>query len=56
MGGETLGPLKALFPSVGECQDGEVGLVGEHPHRSRGRRVGWGCAEVKLGKWVTFEV
>jgi hypothetical protein len=43
MGGEALGPMKAQCPSVGECQDGEVGVgrwVGEHPHRSRGWGMG----------------
>ena len=28
MGGEALGPVKALCPSVGECQVQEVGVVG----------------------------
>ena len=40
MGGESLGPLKAQFPSVGACQGGEVGVgrrEGDPPHRSRGR-------------------
>jgi len=35
--GEALGLLKACFPSVGECQDVEVGVGGwkwEHPHRN----------------------
>ena len=39
MGGEALGPVKALCPSVGECQSQEVevgGLV------SRGRGMGIG--------------
>jgi hypothetical protein len=39
MEGEALGPVKAWSPSVGECQDRETrvgGLVGKHPHRSRG--------------------
>jgi hypothetical protein len=35
MGGEALGPLKALCPSVGECQGQEVGEGGLV---SRGRR------------------
>jgi len=33
----ALGPVKALFPSVGECQGGEVGMTGwedKHPQRS----------------------
>ena len=45
MGGEALGPVKALDPSVGECEGGEAGVgewVGEHPHRSRGRWDGIG--------------
>ena len=40
---EALGPVKAQCPSVGECQGREEGVgrwVGEHPHRSRGRRDG----------------
>jgi hypothetical protein len=28
MGGEALGPVKALCPSVGECQEREVGVGG----------------------------
>jgi hypothetical protein len=28
MGGEALGPVKVLSPSVGECQGQEVGMVG----------------------------
>ena len=28
MGGEALGPVKALSPSVGECQGQEVGVGG----------------------------
>jgi hypothetical protein len=28
MGGEALGPVKALCPSVGECQDREAGVGG----------------------------
>jgi hypothetical protein len=39
MGGEVLGPEKAKCPSVGECQDREVG-VGELV--SRGREDGIG--------------
>jgi hypothetical protein len=51
MGGEALGLVKALFPSVGECQGREVG---EHCQRSRGR--GNGFLEGKLGKGKTFEM
>jgi hypothetical protein len=28
MGGEALGPVKALCPNVGECQGQEVGVGG----------------------------
>jgi len=45
VGGEALGPGKALYPSVGECQGKEAGVdrwVGEGPHRSRVREVGIG--------------
>jgi hypothetical protein len=28
MGSEALGPVKALFPSIGECQDQEWEWVG----------------------------
>ena len=63
MGRETLDPVKALWPSVGEWQAREVGVggcLGEHPHRSRGRgdeigasRWGWVmCQE----KGITFEM
>jgi hypothetical protein len=39
MGGEALGPVKALGPSIGECQDQEGGGGGLE---SRGRGNGWG--------------
>jgi hypothetical protein len=45
MGGETLGPVKAQFPSAGECQGRQVGVgvwVGAHCHRSREREDGMG--------------
>jgi hypothetical protein len=37
--GEALGLVKALYPSIGECQDREVGVGGLV---SRGRRDGMG--------------
>jgi hypothetical protein len=46
--GEALDHVKAQFPSVGECQDSEVGgggWKGDHPHRSRGRRKGIGSIQ-----------
>jgi hypothetical protein len=39
MGGEALGPVKALCPSVGECQGQEVGVGGLV---SRGKQEGIG--------------
>ena len=52
MGEEALGP--ALCPSVGECKGREAGVgwwVGEHSHRSRGRKDGianfWGVGPEK---------
>jgi hypothetical protein len=56
MGGEALGPGKALSPSIGECQDRKVG-VGSLV--SRGRREGGGdrgFSEGKPGKGITFEM
>jgi hypothetical protein len=37
--GEALGLMKDQCPSVGECQDREVGMGGLV---SRGRGIGWG--------------
>jgi hypothetical protein len=37
MGGEALGPMKVLCPSIGECQGQEVGVSGLG---SRGRERG----------------
>ena len=39
MGGEILGPEKARFPSVRECQDREVG-VGGLVSREMGDEIG----------------
>jgi hypothetical protein len=54
MGGEALGPGKAQCPSVGECQDREVG-VGGLVTRGMGK---WdrGFSEGKTGKGITFEM
>jgi hypothetical protein len=51
--------VKVRFPSVGECQDYELGMgrwEREHPHR--GREGGWerGLLEGKSGKRIAFEV
>jgi hypothetical protein len=52
MGAEALGPVKALCPSIGKCQDQEWECVG-----SRGRGGGdRGFLERKLGKEITFEM
>ena len=53
MGGEALGPVKALCPSIGECQgqDGSGWVV------EQGESVGdRGFSEGKLGKGITFEM
>ena len=39
MGGETLGSVKVLCPSIGECQGQEVG-VSELVSRGRGKGIG----------------
>jgi hypothetical protein len=50
MGGEALGPVKVLYPSVGECQ----GQVGE---QEEGEEHGGGLVlERKPGKGITFEM
>jgi hypothetical protein len=55
MGGETLGPVKALCPSIVDCQDQEFqcsGWVGEQGEGGKDR----GYSEGKLGKGITFEM
>jgi hypothetical protein len=44
MGGEDLGPVKALCPSVGECQ-GQEAEVGGLVRRGRGEVIGEGCLQ-----------
>jgi hypothetical protein len=53
MGGEALGPVKDLCPSVGECQcqEGQVCMLA-----SRGSWRGEGFLEGKPGKRITFEM
>jgi hypothetical protein len=51
MGGEALGPVKALSPSIGECQDQEWEWVGWGAGGEEGDR---GFSEGKLGKGKTF--
>jgi hypothetical protein len=50
MGGEALGPVKALCPSIGKCQDQEW------EWGVRGRRGDRGFSEEKPGKGITFEM
>ena len=53
MGGEALGPVKALCPSIGECQGQEVGVGGLV---SRGRaKKGGVFLEGKPGKGTTLK-
>jgi hypothetical protein len=54
MGGEALGPVKVLCPSIGDCQGQEVGVSGLV---SRGREgKDRGLSERKLGKGITFQM
>jgi hypothetical protein len=56
MGGEALGPVKALCPRVGEMPGpgSESGWVGE---QGEGERDMGGCfSEGKPGKGITFEM
>jgi hypothetical protein len=53
MGGEALGPVKALCPNIKEFQDQEWEWVGWGSGRGgRGR----GFSEGKLGRGITFEM
>jgi hypothetical protein len=40
MGGEALGPVKALCPSLGECQGQEVGVGGWVEEQGEGVGIG----------------
>jgi len=53
MGGEALGPVKVLCPSIGECQDQKAGVGGLG---SRGRGRGLEFLEGKPRKGITFEM
>ena len=56
MGGEASGPVKALCPSVRECQGQEAG-VGGLGSRGRRERIGGECfLKGKPGKGITFEM
>jgi hypothetical protein len=54
MGGEALGPVKVLCPSIGECQDQEWGWMGWGA--GGGGEGDRGVFEGKLGKGITFEM
>jgi hypothetical protein len=54
MGGEALGPLKVLCPSIREGQDQVVGVGGLGNRREWGRDRG--VLEGKLGKGIAFEM
>jgi hypothetical protein len=53
MGGEALGPVKVLNPSIRECQDWEWKWVGWGAGGWGGDR---GFSEGKLGKGITSEM
>jgi hypothetical protein len=53
MGGETLGPVKVLCPSIGDCHGQVVGVGGLV---SRGRGGDRGFLKGKLGKGLTSEM
>jgi hypothetical protein len=53
MGGEALGPVKALCPSIGDTRTRNGrGWVVEQGEVGRD----WGFLEGKLGKGITFEM
>ena len=54
MGGEALGPMKVLCPSVGDCQGQEAGKDGL-VSRGRGIRDS-GFSEGRLRKGIAFEM
>ena len=54
MGGEAIGPVKALCPSIGECQSQAAGVGGLVSWRSGEVIGGGGFSEGKPGKGITF--
>ena len=54
MGGKALGLVKGQYPSVGECQDREVG-VGGLVSKGMGKGIG-GFSEGKWEKGIKFEM
>jgi hypothetical protein len=58
MGEETLGPVKAQCPSVGEHWGREVGMGGWmeiYLIETGGGGMGYGVSGGELGKGITFE-
>jgi hypothetical protein len=53
MGGEALGPLKALCPNVVECQNQKWDWM---CWGAGGEGIDRGYSERKLGKGITFEM
>jgi hypothetical protein len=53
MGGEALGPVKVLYPSMGNAWVRNQEWVGWEQWEEEEDR---GFSEGKLGKWVTFEI
>jgi hypothetical protein len=53
MGGEALGPVKALSSSTGEYKDDEWERVSWGVGREKGNR---GLSEGKLGNGITFKM
>jgi hypothetical protein len=53
MGGEALGPVKAVCPSIGECQGREAGVGGLVSKRQGVNRE---FSERKPGKGITSEM
>jgi hypothetical protein len=49
MGGEARGPLKVLYPSIGECQGQETGIRGL-VSRGRGQGIGGFEGEIRKGE------
>jgi hypothetical protein len=53
MGGEALGHVKVIYPSIGDCQGQDVGVCGL-VGRESGEGIG-GFRE-EIGKGITFEM
>jgi hypothetical protein len=53
MGGEALGLVKVICPSIGEFQGQKAGMSGLGSRAGGGYR---GLSERKLGKGITFEM